>query len=52
MENVGVIVAEIKCESKWTEVWLLTSVSYKGVIIVIFSDLWKSWSSDAKCNYL
>ena len=30
----GVIVTEIKCESKWTEIWLLTTVSYKGTIML------------------
>ena len=34
MERFGVIVTEIKCESKWTEIWLLTTVSYKGVIML------------------
>ena len=29
----GAIVTEIKCESKWTEIWLLTTVSYKGTIM-------------------
>ena len=34
LESDGVIIAEIKCESKWTEVWLLITVSYKGVIML------------------
>ena len=34
MESDGVIVTEIKCESKLTEVWLLTTISYKGVIML------------------
>ena len=35
LENVGVIVTEIKCESKWTTTWLLVIVSYKGTIMLI-----------------
>ena len=34
LESVGVIVTEIKCESKWTEIWLLTTVGYKGIIML------------------
>ena len=30
----GVIVTEIRCESNWTEYWLLTIVSYKGTIML------------------
>ena len=34
LQKVGVIVTEIKCESKWTEIWLITIVSYKGTIML------------------
>ena len=34
LENTGAIVTEIKCESKWTEIWLLTIASYKGTIML------------------
>ena len=36
LESVGVIVTEIKCELKWTEIWLLTTISYKGPIMLSF----------------
>ena len=32
--TTGVIVTEIKCESKSTEIWLLTTVSYKGIMML------------------
>ena len=34
LDDVGIIATEIKCESKWTEIWLLTTVSYKGIIML------------------
>jgi gamma-aminobutyric acid type B receptor len=32
--DVGVVATEIKCESEWTEIWLLTTVGYKGIIML------------------
>ena len=34
LDDAGIIATEIKCESKWTEIWLLTTVSYKGIIML------------------
>ena len=33
LESDGIVVTEITCESKWTEIWLLTTISYKGSIM-------------------
>ena len=32
--GINIVAIEVKCESKWTEIWLLTTVGYKGIIML------------------